>query len=91
MEYWGPISWIYIHSICAQISQNPCKYKILELNKNVNNCLSKLPCKLCCNHVDEYIKTNKLPDIAEELPMYFFKMHNSIINAKKNRKSLNRY
>ena len=84
---WGPICWIFLHTIIEKIKDeyfNSKKKILIEIIQNVCN---NLPCPICQKHASNYLKLNKIEkcNSRSDLRMYMFNFHN-IVNRRLNKK-----
>lgn len=80
-KYWGPITWILIHSIYAKVSQQQFNSLYLEINNVIKKMISLLPCDECKNHAITYLKNNKFninERNIEKQRSFFYIFHNDV-------------
>lgn len=77
---WGTPTWIFFHTIFANMSENIFQTHKEEILRFIGTLLELLPCPACASHATKYVKKNPLSKIVsvsggEE---YFFKFHNQV-------------
>lgn len=79
-NYWGNITWIFLHTIAEKIKQeyyNNEKSYLLLLIKGVCN---NLPCPDCKQHANQYMKRVNITHIERkiDLKILLFNFHNEV-------------
>lgn len=86
IDEWGPIMWIFFHTIIESLKDD-CNNKIInELYNHLKSICSVLPCPICSKHANEYFNHIKYKKVntKTELKHIFFDFHNNV-NKKKNK------
>lgn len=80
-KYWGPITWILIHSIYANVNQEQFNTLYLEINNVIKKIITLLPCDECKNHAINYLKINNFnvnERNIEKQRVFFYIFHNNV-------------
>lgn len=84
---WGPICWVFLHTIVEKIKQNYFDSKKEILFQIILNICYNLPCPKCRKHASNYLKNNNIRkcNTISELRIFIFKFHNTV-NLRLNKK-----
>lgn len=84
--HWGPIFWIFFHTIVESINENNYQKVYKELFQNIKLICHFLPCPECSKHAKEYLKNIKDVNIntKENFKKMLFNFHNTV-NKRKNK------
>ena len=88
IEYWGPITWVFLHTISFSYPNKPTKIQMLLYLKFLNLINTFIQCPICKRHFRELL--HKYPilsniDSRDKLIHYFFMLHN-IVNHRLGKK-----
>tara|TARA_B110000444_G_scaffold258722_1_gene300397 strand:- start:6592 stop:7041 length:450 start_codon:yes stop_codon:yes gene_type:complete len=84
---WGPICWIFLHTIIEKMKKEYFDSKKGMLFEIIYIICSNLPCPNCKKHSINYLKNNKIRkcNTINDLRMYMFNFHNTV-NIRLNKK-----
>jgi len=77
---WGEPTWYFFHTFIEKITENfysKNNEKIIEIYKIICN---NLPCPICKEHANNYIKKHKIDRMVtrELMKMFLFNFHNDV-------------
>ena len=77
---WGTPTWIFFHTIFANMSERIFQTHKEELLHFIGTLLQLLPCPVCASHATKYVKKNPLSKIVSVSAGedYFFRFHNQV-------------
>ena len=70
-EYWGPHSWIMIHSIAYGYPDKPSDIEQQHAVKFIESLQHLLPCRKCRFHLAENLKTYNIPEHVRDTRSFF--------------------
>lgn len=96
MTAWAPISWAYLHYVAASFPDSPSEQKRQNFVKFIEHVAEFLPCSLCGNHMQQYLRQNSVYEhtaTREQLERYIYDLHENVNDQKgipkENRPSFN--
>ena len=77
---WGPLTWIFFHTLSEKIREDTFEYEKKNIIKVVNLICNNLPCPYCKTHAVQYLKENQISLVKSkyDLQLYFFQFHNTV-------------
>lgn len=90
-KYWGPITWVLIHSLYQNINQDKFNKIYIELNQLIYNIITLLPCDNCKQHAIQYLKNNRFnirENNLKNMQQFFYNFHNNV-NRRLNKPQFN--
>ena len=83
---WGPICWIFLHTIVEKLKENHFNSKKEILFELIENICHNIPCPVCTKHAISYLKLKKIRkcNTRSDLRLYMFTFHN-IVNKRLNK------
>ena len=83
---WGEITWIFLHTLSVQISDEKYNNSKNELFQHVKNLCSCLPCPDCASHATQYLAKMRTPETKGDFVKMLVVFHNTI--NQKNKKPI---
>ncbi len=80
-EYWGPLKWIFLHSIVSNYPSKPTYAQKLLYLRAINLVVKFIPCPICKKHFQKLLKKFPIfPNITngKALRDYFYMLHNKV-------------
>ena len=86
---WAVPTWIFLHTLAAQIPEDRYTAVRAQLLEQVKSLLAVLPCPDCANHATEAMEPIKLSHVATKAAFknVLWKFHNSV-NARLKKRQL---
>ena len=83
MVHWGNPTWRFFHSYAQHTSNHRFQQQRTAFIEIFSKTLLCLPCPLCRDHAQEYVKRNPLRTIItiDDLKLYIWRFHNNV-NAR---------
>ena len=83
---WGPICWIFLHTIIEKLKDEFFYAKKNVIIDIIHYTCNNLPCPICRKHASNYLKINKINkcNTRNDLRMYMFNFHN-VVNRRLNK------
>lgn len=84
---WGPICWIFLHTIVEKIKPKSFDSKKEILFQIISDICNNLPCPNCRKHSSNYLNNNNIRkcNTIHDLRMFIFNFHNTV-NRRLNKK-----
>jgi len=81
---WGEPTWFLFHTLAHKIKDEQFQQIRIELLKLISSICANLPCPICAEHADHFIKSNPYYSIQTKqgLKDLLFKFHNEV-NVRK--------
>jgi hypothetical protein len=81
---WGEPTWFLFHTLAHKIKDEQFQQIRIELLKLIASICANLPCPICAEHADHFIKSNPYYSIQSKqgLKDFLFKFHNEV-NVRK--------
>ena len=79
-NYWGEITWIFLHTIAEKIKDKDYQHEKLVLLNLVKRICSNLPCPDCKQHAVHFMKRVNITHIATKIDfkILLFNFHNEV-------------
>ena len=79
-NYWGEITWIFLHTIAEKIKEEGYHNERSQLLELIKRVCSNLPCPECKQHAVQYMKRVNVTYIARkiDLKILLFNFHNEV-------------
>ena len=83
---WGPICWIFLHTIIEKLKEDEFKKKRELLIEIITSICVNLPCPNCQKHASNYLNTYKINKCISknDFRTYMFTFHN-MVNKRLNK------
>ena len=80
MPHWGPITWLFFHTVAEKITEAGFKNHKKTIFALVTEVCHNLPCPYCVSHATEYLKENNINLVKSkyDLQLYLFQFHNTV-------------
>ena len=86
MAKWGEITWIFLHTLSIQVTEEQYTQHaplLLQTVKTICNCL---PCPDCQSHATEYMRKRSAPPTLSEFQKMLWEFHNTVNGNTQKRK-----
>ena len=90
-NYWGSITWEFLHVNAEKIKDSEYQNEKAQILKNIKNICSNLPCPECKKHAGEFMKRVTVQHIKEKVDLQnlLFNFHNEV-NIRTNKKKVDK-